>query len=70
VDGADNKCNVDTGNALNHSVVNFRSAGSQKAKITVASGDASHPAAAGASYVMVTAYTVSGEQSQIAIPIE
>jgi beta-glucanase (GH16 family) len=72
VDGADNKCNVDTGNALNHSVVNFRSAGSQKAKITVASGDSSHPGAAAASvsYVMVTAYTVSGEQSQIAIPIE
>jgi beta-glucanase (GH16 family) len=75
LDGADNKCNVDTGNALNHSVVNFRSGGSQKAKITVASADSSHAgarpgAAAGGSYVMVTAYTVSGEQSQIAIPIE
>lgn len=75
VDGADNKCNVETGNALNHSVVNFRSGGSQKAKITVASGDSSYAgahsgAAAGGSYVMVTAYTVSGAQSQIAIPIE
>jgi beta-glucanase (GH16 family) len=72
VDGADNKCNVDTGNTLNHAVVDFRSAGSRMAKIIVTSGDSSHAgdAVASASYVMVTAYTVSGEESHVAIPIE
>jgi beta-glucanase (GH16 family) len=71
VDGAENKCNVDTGNGLNHAVVGFRS-GSRKAKISVTAGDTSHPgdAAASAGYVMVTAYTVSGDESHLAIPIE
>jgi beta-glucanase (GH16 family) len=72
VEGSDSKCSVDTGNALNASVADFRSSDSQRAKITVAHGDASRPSDPGAAKtpVMVTAYTVSGEQSIIAIPIE
>jgi hypothetical protein len=63
---------VDTGNTLNASVADFRSSDLQRAKITVTHGDASgrsDPAATKAP-VMVTAYTVSGEQSIMAIPIE
>jgi beta-glucanase (GH16 family) len=71
LDVADRTCSVNTGNALNGHVVDFRSGGAQKAEVTVTSGDSSRRGdAATASYVMVTAYTVSGEQSHIAIPIE
>ena len=65
-------CVVDTGNALNRNVVDFRSGGSQKAKITLTSGDASRSddAATAGAFVMVTAYTVNGEQAHLAIPIE
>jgi beta-glucanase (GH16 family) len=65
-------CAVDTGNGLNRSVVDFRSGGSQKAKITVTSGDVLRrvDAATAGAFVMVTAYTVSGEQSHLAIPVE
>jgi beta-glucanase (GH16 family) len=69
---SDSKCSVDTGNTLNASVADFRSSDLQRAKITVTHGDASgrsDPAATKAP-VMVTAYTVSGEQSIMAIPIE
>jgi beta-glucanase (GH16 family) len=68
----DNKCSVDTGNTLNAAVADLRSGGSQKAKVTVTSNnssDGSDAANAGA-FVMVTAYTVSGEQSHLAIPLE
>ncbi len=70
--GSDGKCSVDTGNTLNASVADFRSSDLQKAKITVTHGDASSLSDPGAAKtpVMVTAYTVSGEQSVIAIPIE
>jgi len=66
------KCSVDTGNALNASVADFRSSDLQRAKITVTPGEASRQSDIGAAKtpVMVTAYTVSGEQSIIAIPIE
>jgi beta-glucanase (GH16 family) len=60
-------CSVDTGNALNASVVDFSTSDSQTAQITVSSsakGDVR-----GDSHVTVTAYTVSGEQSSIVIPI-
>ena len=69
---SDGKCSVDTGNVLNASVADFRSSDLQRAKITVMHGDASRPGDPGAAKtpVMVTAYTVSGEQSIIAIPIE
>ena len=71
LDVADRTCSVNTGNALNGHVVEFRSGGAQKAEVTVSSGDSSRRGdAANASYVMVTAYTVNGEQSHIAIPIE
>jgi len=67
----DGTCSVDTRSALNASVVDLRSGGSQTAKIAVTSR---HPSRDGdtatTSYVVVTAYTVSGEQSHIAIPIE
>ena len=71
VEGPDSKCSVDTGNALNASVADFRSGGSQMAKLTVTPGNSSHQGGdATGSYVMVTAYTVSGEQSHLAIPLE
>jgi len=72
VEGSDNKCSVDTGNVLNASVADFRSSDLQRAKISVTHGGASPPSEPGAAKtpVMVTAYTVSGEQSIIAIPIE
>jgi beta-glucanase (GH16 family) len=72
VEASDSSCSVDTGNALNASVADFRSSDLQWAKITVTPGDASRPRDPGAAKtpVMVTAYTVSGEQSIIAIPIE
>jgi beta-glucanase (GH16 family) len=71
LDVADRTCSVNTGNALNGHVVEFRSGGAQKAEVTVTSGDPSRRGdAATASYVMVTAYTVNGEQSHIAIPLE
>jgi len=66
------KCHVDTGNALNAAVADFRSGGSQTAKVTVisdASSGHSEAATAGA-FVMITAHTVSGEQSHLAIPVE
>jgi len=69
---ADSKCCVDTGNALNPSVVDFRSGPSQGAKIIVTHSNVSRrddPAISSA-HATVTAYTVSGEQSSIAIPIE
>jgi len=72
VEVSESKCSVDTGNVLNASVADFRSSDLQRAKITVTPGDASRPSDPGAAKtpVMVTAYTVSGEQSIIAIPIE
>jgi beta-glucanase (GH16 family) len=71
LDLQDGTCSLDTGDALNGHIVDFRSGGMQKAKVTVTSGDSSlRGDAATASYVMVTAYTVSGEESHIAIPIE
>jgi beta-glucanase (GH16 family) len=72
VEGSDDSCSADTGNALNASVVDFRSGDSQTAKITVTSGDSSRRGDAGIArtHVTVTAYTVSGEQSSMAIPIE
>jgi beta-glucanase (GH16 family) len=71
LEAPDSRCAVDTGNALNTSVVDFRSGDAQTAKINVTSGNASPlNDAATPGYVMVTAYTVSGEESHIAIPIE
>jgi beta-glucanase (GH16 family) len=72
MEASDSKCNVDTGNALNHSVVDFRSGGSQKAKLTLTPDNSSHrdDAAIAGAFVMVTAYTVSGEESHLAIPVE
>jgi beta-glucanase (GH16 family) len=69
---SDSKCSVDTGNALNASVADFRSSNLQRAKITVTPGEASgrNDPSAAKTPVMVTAYTVSGEPSTIAIPIE
>lgn len=69
---SDSKCSVDTGNVLNASVADFRSSDLQRAKITVTHDDASgrSDSSAAKTPVMVTAYTVSGEQSIIAIPIE
>jgi beta-glucanase (GH16 family) len=66
------KCHVDTGNTLNAVVADLRSGGSQKAKVTVTSNNSSggSDAATAGAFVMVTAYTVSGEQSHLAIPLE
>jgi hypothetical protein len=65
-------CSVNTGNALNASVVDFRSGHSQTAKITLTSRDSSSHAhvIAARSHVTVTAYSTSGEHSNISIPIE
>jgi beta-glucanase (GH16 family) len=65
-------CAVDTGNPMNRNVVDFRSGGSQKAKLTATFGDPSRcdDAPTAGAFVMVTAYTVSGEQSHLAIPVE
>jgi beta-glucanase (GH16 family) len=65
-------CSVHTGNALNASVVDFRSGDSQTAKITLTSGDSSSrgDVTAASSHVTVTAYSTSGTQSNISIPIE
>jgi beta-glucanase (GH16 family) len=72
MDVPENQCSVDTGNVLNRSVVDVRSGGSQKAKITLTSSNSSHrhDAAIAGSFVMVTAYTVSGEESHLAVPVE
>jgi hypothetical protein len=69
---ADRTCSVDTGNAVNPYVVDFRSAHSQTAKITVTAGNSSRLVDADIvkTHVTVTAYTVGGEQSSISIPIE
>ena len=66
------RCSVDTGNALNSSVVDFRSGPSQGAKVIVTSNNSSHQGdvVAAKTPLMVTAYTVSGEQSSLSIPIE
>jgi beta-glucanase (GH16 family) len=65
-------CSVDTANPLNAAVVDFRSGRSQEAKIIVTSDNSSHQgdAAAAKTSLTVTAYTVSGEQSSLSIPIE
>jgi beta-glucanase (GH16 family) len=65
-------CSVDTGNAKNASVVDFTSGGSQTVKITVTPRNPSRPsdAATVKGQVTVTAYTVGGEPSSIAIPME
>ena len=65
-------CSVNTGNGLNASVVDLHSAGSQRAKIPVTPGNSSRrdDAPTAGAFAMVTAYTVSGEQSHLAIPIE
>ena len=54
-------CSVDTGNALNASVVDFGAGETQTAKITVKNAVNSR--------VTVTAYTVSGEQASVVIPV-
>jgi hypothetical protein len=63
---------VDTGNTLNAAVVDFRSGDSQTAKITVAPDNAASggDVSGARRRLTVTAYTVSGEQSSISIPIE
>jgi beta-glucanase (GH16 family) len=68
----DSTCSVDTGNARNAAVVDFTSGSWQTVKITVTPRNPSRhsDAAAVKGQVTVTAYTVSGEQSSIAIPIE
>jgi beta-glucanase (GH16 family) len=65
-------CSVDTRNALNGSVVDFRSGALQTAKIIVTSGNSSsrEDVTAARPHLTVTAYTVSGQQSSISIPIE
>jgi beta-glucanase (GH16 family) len=66
-------CSVDTGHALNASVVDFRSGSLQTAKIQVTSGNSAtrgDVAAAAGPHVTVTAYAVSGEQFSISIPTE
>jgi hypothetical protein len=65
-------CSVDTGNVLNGSVVDFRSGPLQTAKIIVMSGSSSsrEDVTAARPHLTVAAYTVSGEQSSISIPIE
>jgi len=65
-------CSVDTGNTLNAAVVDFRSGDSQTAKITVAPDNAASggDVSGARRRLTVTAYTVSGEQSSISIPIE
>ena len=72
LEAADSKCSVDTGNALNASVADFRSSDLQRAKITVTPRQASLRSDTGVAKtsVTLTAYTVSGELSTIAIPIE
>jgi beta-glucanase (GH16 family) len=66
------RCSVDTGNPLNTAVVDFRSGPSQGAKIIVTSDSSSHQddVVAAKTPLTVTAYTVSGEQSSISVPIE
>jgi beta-glucanase (GH16 family) len=72
MDVPEKQCSVDTGNVLNRSVVDVRSGGSQKAKITLTSSNPPHreDAAIAGAFVMVTAYTVSGEESHLAVPVE
>ena len=67
-----NRCSVDTDNPLNTAVVDFRSGPSQGAKIIVTSDNSSHQddVVAAKTPLTVTAYTVSGEQSSISVPIE
>jgi beta-glucanase (GH16 family) len=55
-------CSVHTGNALNASVADFGAGETQTAKITVKNAVNSR--------VTVTAYTVSGEESSLVIPVE
>lgn len=55
-------CSVDTGNALNAAVADFSSGETQTAKISVKNAVNSR--------VKVTAYTVSGEESSVAILVE
>ena len=66
------RCSADTGNPMNTSVVDFRSGPSQGAKIIVNSNNSEHQGDVDATKtpLTVTAYTVSGEQSSISIPIE
>jgi beta-glucanase (GH16 family) len=71
-DSADVGCSVESGNALNNSVVDFSASEAQTAKIVL---KRAHESSAGrearkALKVTVTAYTVSGEQSSLVIPIE
>jgi beta-glucanase (GH16 family) len=56
-------CSVDTANGLNAAVADLGTGGTQTAKIVVKN-------AALSSRVTVTAYTVSGEQSSLVIPLE
>jgi beta-glucanase (GH16 family) len=57
-------CSVDTGNALNASVMDFSAADSQTAKVTASSSVPTDVR------VKVTAHTVSGAESSILIPVE
>jgi beta-glucanase (GH16 family) len=66
------RCSVNTGNPLNTSVVDFHAGPSQGAKIIVTARNFSYQGdvVAAKTALTVTAYTVSGEQSSISIPIE
>jgi hypothetical protein len=64
-------CSIDTGNKLNASVVNFSESEPQTAKImvtAVASSPGGNKPVPG--HVTITAYTVSGEESKVVIPVE
>jgi beta-glucanase (GH16 family) len=64
-------CLVDTENALNHSVVDFGASDSQTARVMVSTAGSAHgDGASVTSRVTITAYTVSGEQASIQIPVE
>jgi len=69
-ESADFVCIVESGTALNHSVVDLSTEATQTAKVTLKkapgheSKDVAYPS------IKVTAYTVSGGESSIAIPVE
>jgi beta-glucanase (GH16 family) len=62
-------CSVDTGNSLNASVVDFSDVATRMAKVTVMLSTNSDAASKGRA-ITVTAYTVSGDQSTLSIPVE
>ena len=62
-------CSVDTGNALNASVVDFSTGDSQSAKVTWTIPEAGEDALKKAR-ITITAYAASGAQSSATIPAE